>query len=235
METRAWVAYSCSAGVAQELDEAALRPRLPQPAQGHGRHSADLGVLVRERCRAGGRRGPRGAARPAPRGRGSPRPRWPAARSPPPRGWRRCAGRARDRRGGGRGAGRASRPARRPSASRAGPRKNASSRRSRSAGAARGSPISPRAWMAGYWSQGSSRSASMRGGTASGEPIWPRLGRGGVAHVHVGVLAGRRSGPPPRAGSRSEPSITAENWRTSSSGRAGGPAAAPPRPAPRRT
>ena len=69
----------------------------------------------------------------------------------------------------------ASRPASRPRASSAGARSISSSRRERSAGAARGSPISPRACSAGYCSQGSPRSASMSRGTARGEPICPRL------------------------------------------------------------
>ena len=78
------------------------------------------------------------------------------------------------------------RPAR-PRASSAGARSISSSSRARSAGAARGSPISPRACSAGYWSQGSPRSASMSRGTASGRADLPEAGGGRVADVDVRV------------------------------------------------
>ena len=113
----------------------------------------------------------------------------------------------------------ASRPASRPRASSAGARSISSSRRERSAGAARGSPISPRAWSAGYCSQGSPRSASTRRGTASGEPICPRL----VAAAWRTLTSGSERAStraPTAAGSFMEPSITAAKSRTSSSGSA---------------
>ena len=86
------------------------------------------------------------------------------------------------------------------------------------AGAARASPISPSAWIAGYCSQGSSRSASTSGehrvaGRRSG-PGWPPR-RG--ARSRRGRARAAMRGATARA-SRSAPSITAAKLRTSSSG-----------------
>ena len=49
METSAWVAYSCSARLGQQLDERPLRARLLEPAQGDGGGAAVLGVVVAQR------------------------------------------------------------------------------------------------------------------------------------------------------------------------------------------
>ena len=84
------------------------------------------------------------------------------------------------------------------------------------AGAARGSPISPSACSAGYCSQGSSRSASTRRGTASREPICPRL----VAAAWRTFTSGSDSAATSAVtalGSLIVPSMTAAKRRTSSS------------------
>src|SRR5438093_937370 len=66
--------------------------------------------------------------------------------------------------------------------------------------------------MDGYCSQGSSRRAAIREGTASGEPIWPRLvaAPGGGTAPRGGPTA---AAPPPPTGARTPPRGGGRRWR----------------------